>query len=530
MSGDTGRTRAKHALPKAHKRKKSLRLPVVTGTAVGRVLFAMMACFAMVLTGVGWQVVHKALGGITYSQASAGGPKSTDGAMNILLIGLDSRKDQEGNDLSHAILQQLHAGDSDDGGYNTNTLILVHVGADNKVTAFSIPRDDWVQAEGISGYNHIKIKEAYGLTKANTEDKLINQGVTDQATLEQQGREAGRTATLKAVHKLTGQPIDYFAEINLAGFYDLASELGGVKVCLNHAVEDDYSGANFPAGEQLLDGSQALAFVRQRHGLENGDLDRTHRQQAFLVSVMQQLRSAGTLTDMTKLNGLMNVVHKDVVLSSGWTEKQFQRLGQIADGNLNFQTLPVLRYDTIDGMDVNIVDPTAIKAKVAAAFKGSDSASSDPAAPIPTSTVDVVNAGNVAGMATTVSRALVSRGFQKGDARNPDSGESTVTAVTYGTAGEADAKELSKVLGIESAPTADNTLAAGHVRIVLGPGYTMPTDLVSTDDTTALANSIASSASGYGYGSSSSSSSSGDYAPPDSGKPVVSSGGIPCVN
>lgn len=59
--------------------------------------------------------------------------------MNILLIGLDSRKDQEGNDLPWSVLKQLHAGDSDDGGYNTNTLILVHVGADGKVVAFSIP-------------------------------------------------------------------------------------------------------------------------------------------------------------------------------------------------------------------------------------------------------------------------------------------------------------------------------------------------------------------------------------------------------
>ncbi|NMK79506.1 LCP family protein, partial [Staphylococcus capitis] len=167
-------------------------------------------------------------------------------------IGLDSRKDQDGNDLPRAVLNQLHAGDSDAGGYNTNTLILVHVGADNKVTAFSIPRDDWVPAEGIPGYKHIKIKEAYGLTKANEADKLVNEGITDQATLEQQSREAGRRATLNAVRRLTGQPIDYFAEVNLVGFYDLASELGGITVCLNNAVYDSYSGANFPAGEQTL--------------------------------------------------------------------------------------------------------------------------------------------------------------------------------------------------------------------------------------------------------------------------------------
>ena len=94
---------------------------------------------------------------------------------------------------------------------------------------------------------------------------------------------------------LTGQPIDYFAEVNLAGFYDLAESLGGVEVCLNHAVYDEYSGADFPAGLQTLDAAQALAFVRQRHGLENGDLDRTHRQQAFLLSISHQLQQAGVV-------------------------------------------------------------------------------------------------------------------------------------------------------------------------------------------------------------------------------------------
>lgn len=160
--------------------------------------------------------------------------------MNILLIGLDSRKDQEGNDLPWSVLKQLHAGDSDDGGYNTNTLILVHVGADGKVVAFSIPRDDWVPFTGVPGYNHIKIKEAYGLTKQYVAEQLANQGVSDRKELETRGREAARAATLRAVRSLTGVPIDYFAEINLAGFYDLAQTLGGVDVCLNHAVYDSY--------------------------------------------------------------------------------------------------------------------------------------------------------------------------------------------------------------------------------------------------------------------------------------------------
>ena len=65
-------------------------------------------------------------------------------------------------------------------------------------------------------------------------------------------------------------------------------------------MHDDPLRRQLPAGRQVLDAAQALAFVRQRHGLENGDLDRTHRQQAFLLSVMHQLQSSGSFTDLDR--------------------------------------------------------------------------------------------------------------------------------------------------------------------------------------------------------------------------------------
>jgi anionic cell wall polymer biosynthesis LytR-Cps2A-Psr (LCP) family protein len=123
----------------------------------------LVSLVAVLLTGTGWWVAHGALGGITVSQAlGADDPRSSGGEMNILLIGLDSRKDQDGNELPSAILDQLHAGDSDAGGYNTNTLILAHVAADDRVVAFSIPRDDWVPFSGVPGYRHIRIKKPTG--------------------------------------------------------------------------------------------------------------------------------------------------------------------------------------------------------------------------------------------------------------------------------------------------------------------------------------------------------------------------------
>ena len=91
---------------------------------------------------------------------------------------------------------------------------------------------------------------------------------------------------------------------------------------------------------------------------------------------MQELQASGTFTNLDKLKSLMAVARKDVVLSSGWDEDMIQRMGALASGGRNgkrveFRTLPVVRYDNIDGQDVNIIDPAAIKAEVAAAIGAS---------------------------------------------------------------------------------------------------------------------------------------------------------------
>jgi LCP family protein required for cell wall assembly len=505
------------------------------GLRAVRALLVLLSGVALVGTGSMWWTTRDVLGGFTVSDAlPADAARSGGGAMNILLIGLDSRKDQQGDDLPRAVLDQLHAGDSDAGGYNTNTLILVHISADDQVTAFSIPRDDYVSFNRVPGYHHIKIKEAYGLTKFYAEQKLADEGESDRATLEMQGREAGRAATLSAVRNLVGVPIDAFAEVNLAGFYDLANTLGGVEVCLNHAVQDSYSGVDLPAGRQWLNATQALAFVRQRHGLDNGDLDRTHRQQAFLVSVVHQLQDSGTFSDLTKLRNLMDIARKDIVFSAGWDIDQFRRLGALADGGAQFQTLPVLRYAVENGQDVNIIDPEQIKKQVRAAFAdGSATTTTDARSPI---TVDVVNASQTAGLATTVSRRLAGQGYPQGEVRDPSADDPKTTSIEYGPGAESAAEDISSLLGdIPADP--DSTLPAGHVRVILDDGFSMPS--VEEDAVTSSAQSA-----GIGWGTStttttttattsrtttSSTSATSTSPTPDHGAPV-DGGGIPCVN
>ncbi|MEU9180611.1 LCP family protein [Streptomyces sp. NPDC048550] len=347
---------------------------------IARTLLVTACALAVTAAAGAWCVYRDLVGSIGSSKALQGAEKSKYGDTNILLMGLDSRRDQNGEELPEEVLDKLHAGSSDIGGYNANTLILLHVPGDgSRAKAFSVPRDDFVD---VAGQGKDKIKKAYGLAKAKEEERLSGQGVKDRRQLEREGREAGRKAQIETVRNFLGVPIDHFAELNLAGFYHLADALGGVPVCLKKPVQDKYSGADFPAGRQTLNGQQSLAFVRQRHGLDMGDLDRTKRQQAFLAGATQKLNSAGTFTDPVKLMKLIDAAKQDVVTDEGWDLLSFVKQAKnLSGGKVAFTTLPVERFGRNHGEDINVVDDMKIKRLIAEQIGPEASASA--AAPSP---------------------------------------------------------------------------------------------------------------------------------------------------
>ena len=177
---------------------------------------------------------------IPRSHALLGVPASKNGDTNILLLGLDSRRDANGANLPRKLLDYMHVGSSSSiGGYNTNTMILIHIPKDGKsAVAVSIPRDDYVSVPGL-GFH--KIKEAYGLAKYYGEIPLINKGVKNP-TLEQTGRSIGRDKTIQTIQNLLGVPIDHYAEVNLVSFYDLANAIGGVQASIAHQARHARAG------------------------------------------------------------------------------------------------------------------------------------------------------------------------------------------------------------------------------------------------------------------------------------------------
>jgi LCP family protein required for cell wall assembly len=347
---------------------------------------AVALSIAVVVSSGGFHFFSKAASSaIPRSKALQGAPQSKNGDTNILLIGLDSRKDNEGNPIPREISKLLHVGPSNIGGYNTNTLILIHIPANGKkAVAVSIPRDNYVN---VPGYGMKKIKEAYGYAKYAEDSRLYKEGI-QQPTRERLARDAGRASTLATVSQFLDVPIDHFAEVNMIGFYDLANALGGIEVCLNRAVNDSkYSGAVFPAGLQTISGADVLKFVRQRHGLPNGDLDRTHRQQAFIAGVITKFRTQGIFGDIGKISALLNVAKKDVVIDSGLDVIGFlPQAKALTGGNIKFHTLPIEGYVMRNSQSVNLVDEVKIRKVVQDLFypKPKDPKASPSPSPKPT--------------------------------------------------------------------------------------------------------------------------------------------------
>ncbi len=519
---------------------------------VGYTASCLLAAVLIVVSGYAHNVtklVSAIGGGITLPGSSS------TGAMNILLMGLESRTNYEGQTLSAQLLTAMHAGSVYGvnqlgvGGQDTNTLILIHIFAGGqRAVGFSIPRDDWVTfPKPYDGQSQGKIDQAYGLAYAESLGKTVSSKMTSKQRYHA-ANDAGQLAEISTVEAVTGQKVGHFAEVNLAGFYYLAQAFHGIEVCVkpynggtnledfnsgfNAVKYDGYSRAKGGSQYLHLSAPQALAFVRERDNLPNGDLDRTHRQQAVLDYVIWKLKTQGVLSDLGQLTALLHTASQFIITDPGWNLLDFStQMHALSGEHLKFYTAPIVTYATIDGQAANQIDiPTiqaAIKAKftgpAAAARKTSKPKSATKAAPIPkasTVTVDVYNGGTTPNLATDVSQALVAKGYQAGLVTNATAQTQKVgtgARVFYGHGASANAARIAKWFGATAVALA--SLQAGHVEVLLGTGSTV------------VPAGLAPASSGTGTPAASSSTSAGNNGASGGAVTVSSKAkyGIPCV-
>ncbi|MFE9401799.1 LCP family protein [Streptomyces sp. NPDC006530] len=214
---------------------------------------------------------------------------------NYLIVGSDSR-----DGMSAEEKKKLHTGSAD--GKRTDSMILLHVG-DNGNTMVSLPRDSWVKIPSFKGSQSGKVFPAKGSNKLNAAFSMD-----------------GPELLVRTIEANTGLHIDHYAEIGFAGFANIVDAVGGVDIDIPQDIKDKDSGADFKKGKQTLDGQQALAFVRNRHGYAAGDLERTKNQQKFLAALASQTATPTTLLNPFKLYPVMGagldtlIVDKDMSL------------------------------------------------------------------------------------------------------------------------------------------------------------------------------------------------------------------------
>jgi len=455
--------------------------------------------------------------------------RSPHGDVNLLVIGLDSRLDENGRPLPADTYAALHAGDASSGGENANVLIVLHVPGDgSKATALSIPRDDYVALPGCpDGQCMGKIKQAYGLAFDQAARHLNRSGAPGGATRVQRQRDAGRTAQIAAVGQfLGGVHIDHFVEVTLVAFYELAKVVQPVTVCVNSNTQDRYSGADFHQGRQQINAAQALAFVRQRRDdthpeLNFTDLDRERRQQAFIASLAFQLRQAGTLANPRKVAGIVTVAKANFAIDDGLSVPSLAGLAnRLSGGNLTFYTLPVQRFGrTARGEDVNIVDLPVIRSTAGQLLNPPPAHRTSPAPAPPTAAVapprgavQVLNATSRAGLARRTQQTLTARGFHLTGVASTTAQASS--SITYGPGGQPTAAALSTTLGVPDSP--DPGVPAGSIRLVLGADFVLPPSTTSPAAPGAPASAVPATGTGRN-------------APPPTALTALPGGGIPCV-
>jgi LCP family protein required for cell wall assembly len=430
---------------------------------------AVVTSFAVLATaGVGYVLVNHYEGNIqrinVFGGNRAGAPApAPNHAENFLIVGSDSR----GN---------LKAGQGVQGtgatyvsGQRSDTVILVHLygGNSSKVQLVSFPRDSVVEIPSFTDNKGIEHKAHHA---------KLNAAIF----------EGGPTLLVQTIENMTQIRIDHYLQVDFEGFQSMVDKLGGVDVCLPRAAKDHFSGIDLSAGKHHINGTVALAFVRQRHGLPNGDIDRIKRQQEFLGAVIRKVLSAGTLANPFKLNSFLNVATSSLEADQGLDfsslRKLALRLHNLGAGNVIFATLPISNLDGYDPVLGSVVLIDQAKADELFSQIRQDIPPGTPAPKPSTSAgvaplivrpgairVHVYNGSGINGLGRKADGDLANIGFQTVGTPETRGSGATATVIRYGPTKADSARTVAAAIPgatLQAAPDLGNVL-----EVVVGSTY-----------------------------------------------------------
>jgi LCP family protein required for cell wall assembly len=399
----------------------------------------------LVIAAIGVYAAYRHLNGNIRQLNISGlvGPQPPDHhpqAENIVIIGSDSRHGQSGR---YGNSLDLTTDQSD-------TLMIAHIPANRQyVEVMSIPRDSWVNIPAcrmgngqVSQPQVFKINEAFAL-----------------GNLDGNHTDLGIACTIKTVEHDTGIHIDHFVAINFAGFRDMVNALHGVPECNTQPIDDPLSGLRLTAGHHMLNGTQALGYVRARYTLGDGsDLERIGRQQAFMAALVRRVKSQ--LYNPVTVYRFLDAATRSITIDSqlggiSGLYKLGTSLKDLPPSKISFFTLPTYPRSLVDPQDLaNVMWTQPLDSRIFQAFRDDVPVSRKLVRPrrparLPAREVRVAVLNGTAqfGLASGVGAILQQDGFTVTRARDVAS-RPTQTLIKYRTGHERQASRLgAKVSG-----------------------------------------------------------------------------------
>jgi LCP family protein required for cell wall assembly len=380
--------------------------------------------------------------------------------INILMIGSDVR--------GNAADCKLGGACDDSDGQRADVEMVVHIAADrSNATVMSIPRDLRTDLRGCEDKQN-------GTRVGPRPDAMINSALN-----------WGPGCSVAAVHNLTGIPIDHFMMVDFSGVVTMSEAIGGVGICVDKNVYDPYSHLKLSKGSHTLKGESALQFLRTRHGFGVGtDTGRTVSQHMFLTSMINSLKSEGTLSNPKKVWSLAQAATKSLTVDHGLQSIQ-QLIGLADDVNkvptdrITFATMQTQGEKALtiapgaQSLFRAIADDQSL---TSAKGKAKAKKSAAPAAPARSGTaVDVRNGTGVTGRAEAIATALTGDGFSRKTTSGNGAAADTTT-LTYPAADKARAETVASALGLPSSALKES--GAGAAAGDGGPGLVL---LIGTD-------------------------------------------------
>ncbi|MEP7022738.1 MAG: LCP family protein [Actinomycetota bacterium] len=407
-------------------------------------------------------------------------PPSYKDDLNILLIGSDTRTGQNAKIGGQ------------DPGQRSDTVMVVHIAPGrHRVVVMSIPRDTVVPVLACPSGGG-----SPGQAAAPGAVERIN------ATF----AAGGPTCLWKTVEQETGIRINHFAELDFVGFEKVINSVGGVEVCLPHAVNVPLAGLHLPAGRQKIKGAQAIAFWRAREGLGlSDDPQRIQRDQFLMASLVQGIEHSNLLGSPSRVLSVISDVASSLTLDMDQRTllSTAISLRGVSPKSVQFVTSPFEAYPGNPNVELQFSQPAADQMFSALAHdktlpktRKSKRKTAPPAGPAANVATTVLNGTQTPQLAATTAAKLTTRGFNvagSGDATAP----ATTSVVEYpSTADLAAAKALKAQLGSAAALQLDPSIAAGTLTLILGSNFTAlrPTGSSGTGKLTKTFGGIAGSA------------------------------------